>query len=300
MRPLTKKNIFTLYIMYSSEESCSPSRRPPRRSGGSRSDVQTCFSYQSLAHIARRYNEANPSDKIPISRNRADLWNAIKEKTPQCSNERCWTTASWLRSEDKSALVKEFKPPLPQGKNVWLNTDDINHVMDRYERIFPTFRFLGTFPIDIRSIDRGFREDLKRWLRSSKVKSIGLVLNLDEHDEPGSHWVSVYVDKTKRTVEYFDSFADETPDEVIDFYDDVKRYSSSKKRWKLLENTNTHQLQNSECGVYSIHFIVKRLSGSSFSKVVNDIIRDDKMNQNRRVFFDPNHTYDSMSEDSEY
>lgn len=291
--------------MYSSKESCSPSRRPLRKSGGTyvantADDIQTCFSYQSLARIARRYNDANPNDKIHISRNRSDLWKSIKQKTPRCRNERCWTTASWLHPADKSSLIREFKPPLPEGKNVWLNTDDIDHVIDRYERIFPTFRFLGTFPIDIRAIDKGFHEDLKRWLRSSKVKTIGLILNLDEHDEPGSHWVAVFVDKTKHTVEYFDSFADRTPDEVLDFYDDVKHYSPNRRhRWTLVENTTPHQLQNSECGVYSIHFIVKRLTGSSFSEVVNDIIRDDKMNQNRKVFFDPNHTYDStMSDDS--
>lgn len=277
-------------MSYSSSESCSPAK--PGSGGAHASRIQTCFSYQSLAKIARRHNEANPQNPIPISRSRDELWTAIKSRMPQCHNERCWTTVKWLPSKDRESLVEEFKPPLPKGANVWLNTDDIDHVIDRYERIFPDFRFMGTFPIDFRVYERGAMQDLRRWLKSSHVKSIGMVLNLDEHDEPGSHWVAVFVDKPNRTVEYFDSFADETPDEVLQFFEDVKR-SAPHARWTLKENNVAHQRGNTECGVYSIHFIVKRLTGASFSQVIHDIVRDDRMNKNRKVFFDPHNVYDS-------
>ena len=48
--------------------------------------------------------------------------------------------------------------------------------------------FQGVFPID---------------LLPSRQKG-SYVINLDEHDQPGSHWVAVYDDGDK--VEYFDSF----------------------------------------------------------------------------------------------
>lgn len=271
---------------YSPRNSCSPAKAKALRSKS-----KTCFSYQSLAKIARRFNAANPSQKITISNNRDELWAAIKRRIPECHNERCWINAKWIPYRVQTELVEEFKPPIPKGKNAWLNTDDIDHVIDRYERIFPAFRYIGTYPIDFTDVAPEVLNNLKRWLRSSKIKSIGLILNLDEHDEPGSHWVAVFMDKTRRSFEYFDSFGQSAPEEVNDLFEDVEYYSD--KRWKFLENGIVHQLRNSECGVYAIHFIVKRLSGSSFHSVVSDIIRDDEMNAERQTYFDPNFAYDN-------
>jgi hypothetical protein len=50
-------------------------------------------------------------------------------------------------------------------------------------------------------------------------------------------------------------------------------------------NSKQHQFDNSECGVYSINFIVRLVGGESFDSVINDITKDEKMNQNRKVYF---------------
>ncbi len=46
-----------------------------------------------------------------------------------------------------------------------------------------------------------------------------------------------------------------------------------------------HQFDNSECGVYSINFIIRLVSGESFDSVINDITKDEEMNANRKVYF---------------
>lgn len=267
--------------MYSSTESCSPIRRSSRQQGG----VRTCFSYQSLARIARRFNEANPSNPIVVSRNRDELWHAIRQRIPECKDERCWIQARWMTGDDESVIEEDFKPPIPQGKYAWLNSDDIDRVLYQYERIVPTFRFVGTHPVDFQSVTPAVWSMMKQHIRSSRVKMIGLVLNLDYHDEPGSHWVAVLLDKSSRTLEYFDSFGDDAPPEVY------KLSERLPHGWSMVVNKVAHQQKNSECGNYAINFIVQRISGSSFKQVTSNVIRDERMNSKRRDFFDPHHSY---------
>ena len=50
-------------------------------------------------------------------------------------------------------------------------------------------------------------------------------------------------------------------------------------------NNVQHQFKNSECGVYSINFIVRLVQGDKFDDVINNITYDDKMNENRKVYF---------------
>jgi hypothetical protein len=46
-----------------------------------------------------------------------------------------------------------------------------------------------------------------------------------------------------------------------------------------------HQFDNSECGVYSINFVVRLVGGESFDSVINDITKDEEMNANRKLYF---------------
>ena len=117
-------------LMYSSVESCSPTRRRDRRDrrdgrDGGGGSVKSCFSYQSLARIARRFNEANPSKPIPMLRSRDELWHAIRQRIPECKDERCWIQSRWVTDGDRTTIEEDFKPPIPQGKYAWLNSDDI-------------------------------------------------------------------------------------------------------------------------------------------------------------------------------
>jgi hypothetical protein len=50
-------------------------------------------------------------------------------------------------------------------------------------------------------------------------------------------------------------------------------------------NNIQHQFENSECGVYSINFIIRLVSGETFDSVINDITKDEEMNFNRKVYF---------------
>lgn len=273
--------------MYATKRRCSPSSN---RASNNDSPFQSCFTWQSLERIARRYNETNPHDKIVLYRNREQLWRAIKKKMPQCNDEKCWAQSRFLRQDDREAVLVDFKPPIPLGQYTWLTTEDIERVLRGYVRAFPKFDFMGAHPLDFETYDPTFHP-LSTVLDAPKrgKTAVGLVLNLDKSNDPGSHWVAVYFDFKTKTMEYFDSFGVVAPKLVRDFYEHLK-----KKGWTYKQNKYTHQRKNTECGVYAIHFIVKRLLGQSFDKTVEDIIGDAKMNANRQEFFDPLETYKSM------
>ncbi len=114
-------------------------------------------------------------------------------------------------------------------------------------------------------------------------KNIGTVLNMDTSDKGGSHWVSIFFKASKGyQFDYFDSVGNEPPPEVQKLINDIKkRYSSMKVNINRID----HQLGSTECGVYSINFIINRLNGKSFESVSKNIIRDSEMNKKRKVFF---------------
>jgi hypothetical protein len=216
------------------------------------------------------------------------LWKEIRQRVPECANESdvCWTRVSWLGNKDKKEIIEDFKPPIPKGKNEWLTTEDIDRVLLQYQRVFPNFVFIGTFPIDFETI---FKDDMKYLKKvisapTSKTRYIGIVLNLDSHDEPGSHWVAIVIDKHDRSFEYFDSFGDPAPDEVKELF---QTCCGESKGYKMKVNTVQHQRQNNECGNYSINFIVQRISGRTFEQITRNVVRDAEMNKRRSIFFDP-------------
>ena len=45
---------------------------------------------------------------------------------------------------------------------------------------------------------------------------MGVILNLDKHNQPGSHWVALYIDTDgDQSVEYYASFAEEPPESLM-------------------------------------------------------------------------------------
>tara|TARA_B100000963_G_scaffold222068_1_gene193575 strand:+ start:698 stop:1789 length:1092 start_codon:yes stop_codon:yes gene_type:complete len=60
------------------------------------------------------------------------------------------------------------------------------------------------------------------------------------------------------------------------------------KSFRLYYNTNRFQYKNSECGVYSMHFIEEFLNGKSFEEITNNIFNDDEINKKRNFYYRPN------------
>ena len=103
------------------------------------------------------------------------------------------------------------------------------------------FNFRGCF----------MKDSLPRQIHSSESR----VVNLQNSDSTGSHWVAYFNDPAFDKVEYFDSFGVIPPGE-IEFY-----LRSSKK--PLVYNSTQHQnLRSVLCGWFCMLFINERWKGA--------------------------------------
>lgn len=264
----------------------------------------SCYSLNSLKKMATVYNRNNKKNKINVNLNRKKIWlqlnNKLKKKK-YCNNENesCWIDkVPYFKNINNDELKYfTFKPKMPSNwkRNMkeWLSTIDIENVMEQYEQKHNEFFFFGAVPIDFDkeySLNRCIVDEICKIsleeLIKDKLTKLGFVFNLDPHDKPGSHWVSMYADLEKMEVYYYDSYGIYPPKEVENLMFRMKEQAKSlNKNMKLYYNDIRHQYKDSECGVYSMNFIIEFLNGKSFKRIIKRIINDDIMNKKRYDYF---------------
>lgn len=298
----SRKTRTRAHSTYISPRACSPLRKSTFRA----SDFNTCYTLEALKTIRGAYNKTAPSkDKIPVRKTKKGLWNAIKEKIDQmnpkegCEGEWCWVKQPFMRNvTDPELKLLTFKPPIPKGKYDWLSTDDIDRVMKQYTKMHPDLYFMGTWPMDFEKLHKKFRTFDPQKIQSKGKKTVALVLNEDNSTQPGSHWVGLFINLPNRQVHFFDSYGKKPLPPVCKWLTNVNNRIKRAKGNKgnpltVLWNPHRHQYANSECGVYTINFIIKRLEGKSFKSIVNNQIKDEEMNKRRSTFFNPFDKYDN-------
>ena len=67
--------------------------------------------------------------------------------------------------------------------------------------------------------------------------------------------------------------------------EDLNNSNIYLKDFDIRYNKIRHQFKNSECGVYSMNFIIRLLNGESFNAITQNITKDDDMNECRKVYF---------------
>lgn len=216
-------------------------------------------------------------------------------------DERCIVNRANIPYREKKRLLDlYFRPPIPQAwkekPDTWLNSDDIQAVMKQYEKAYPYYKFLEVAPIDF-SIKDPYQEDPKKCLNDSfcKVnlqeelkagkKILGAIFNLDPHTKGGSHWVGLCIKLEENIVCYFDSYGVEPPSQIARF---MRYLTMQNPKMTLQSNGRRFQHSNTECGMYSLYFIIRMIEGESFKQFCKKRIPDKYMLQFRKILFDPN------------
>ena len=105
------------------------------------------------------------------------------------------------------------------------------------------------------------------------IKNDAYVINLDEYDDIGTHWVALYYDKN--TVVYFDSFGIEhIPDEIMKFISKNKEIKTNIFRIQAYDSIM--------CGYFCIGFINYMIRGEDLIDYTNlfspsDFDKDDRI-----------------------
>tara|TARA_B100000214_G_scaffold364127_1_gene330362 strand:- start:166 stop:1029 length:864 start_codon:yes stop_codon:yes gene_type:complete len=278
---------------------CSPSKKNNKIS---------CLDYTLLKKIASILKKFDYDIKIFKTKKRLhdEISKYIKKDT-DCNKESCWKSIGIIKNEltekEKELFENSFRPDMPDewkdNPNAWLSTSDINRVMEQYEDAYPKFQYLGANPIDFDTeISKG--KCVSNELCNINIKDIrkdgkdtlGMVFNTDPHDQSGQHWFSLYIDLKginiieKPCIYYFDSLASKPKNEVVEFVKRVQEQCCEiNKDISFLYNDIRHQHNNTECGVYCIHFLVSMLKGKNFKNYIRNKRNDKEMEEFRNFFF---------------
>lgn len=255
----------------------------------------TCFTLDALERIAQKYNEKNP-DKIKLSKNKRVLWNRIRSKlSNKCNTEWCWLDQDFANNSLKKLKKNVFRPKMPsswkKNKYEWLSTTDINVVMKQYEKEYPNFRFIGPVPVDcyIGSNLSCELTNLDIVKTFKKINKLGIIYNLDYSYQSGSHWVGLFVDGVKEHIVYFDSVGTPPPEEIKYLMEKIKsEFKKEGKDYKIIISKKSHQYGNTECGIYSMNFIIQMLKGKTLGKLNQKRIPDKVMNEMRKYLYRSN------------
>ena len=193
----------------------------------------------------------------------------MTNKLNNCNDESCWLQELDY-SQKKTIHEKSFSPykPTEWKKNPveWLSNFDILNVLKQYEEKHSDFKFIGPTPIDFNSTPGNdgkcvWQELCVFQLQKYKdlgINKVGVIFNLDKHDQSGSHWVSLFISIKDNLIYYFDSAANEIPVEIKKFIELVSLQSGNKLKF-LTNIPHQHQYGNTECGMYSLYFIITML-----------------------------------------
>ena len=273
---------------------------------------ETCIPPRSLHTIQRVWNRLHPDDPIRVAGRRkgtrkagvgnagvldTSLWKAIRtmmQRRFQCATEFCMVENMPGLSKDERANLKGyFRPEKPDAwekkPTTWLDSFNIEDVMEQYEEAYPHFEFIGPVPIDFDAPDgewgRCIVDELCKLqiakLAAAGTQQVGIIFNLDKHDEPGSHWVCAFLDIPKSSAYYFDSYGYEPPEEIVVLFDRLRKQGIQHTYY----NDVRHQRKGSECGMYCLYTIISLVLGKSFYEVSTRIVDDDTMNALRDVLF---------------
>jgi hypothetical protein len=275
-------------------------------------DTDSCLTSTALNKLVEAWNKevSNPQFKISASQSQnkiyRDMVSVFNQSNSRLVPEHKWWEQPWVKkhlslNEIDEIKHKHYAPEAPDSwisnPTEWLSTLDIDAKLEQYEVKYPEFKYFGATPIDFSlktstgscQVNSLCNINLKALL-SLKVpkRYIGAVFNLDKHDEPGSHWIAMFVNIPKKEINYWDSYGIKPPQEVEELMNKlVQQGKECTPRIDFTKNINTrrHQYKGSECGVYSCNFIIQQLEKKSFKEVVNNIISDDEMNARRWKFF---------------
>lgn len=259
----------------------------------------TCYTTELLLELKNKWNSRHNDVKIETN-NPKEIWDFLNKNLKNvCDEEKCWLKQGFVDEQTQNKIKSlAFPPETPlewrKDPNTWLTSVDITEVMSQYEKKYKCFKFIGPSPIDF---DKKLNNEkcvweelcdfsLKKYLYN-KINKIGIIFNLDRHNEPGSHWVSLFINLKKGIIFYFDSTGDTAPPEVKVLAERIiKQGADNDINLEFHQNKKRHQKENTECGMYSLFFIISMLKDArSVEFFKRSEIPDKKMEQFRKIYF---------------
>jgi hypothetical protein len=261
----------------------------------------TCYTNKSLYKLRDLWNARHPDLKINTN-NPKEIHRLLSEFLRNvCNKESCWLKQKADFGQVNSDMADSFAPESPNewksNPNEWLSSIDIMNVMKQYEKAYKCFDFIGPSPIDFdtRKLygecvwDELCNFSLAEQIKNGKTK-IGIIFNTDPHNKPGQHWISMFINIKSKKIFFFDSTGDKQAPEIKVLVDRITEQGlalTPKIAFKYDSNEGIeHQYGNTECGIYSLFFIVHMLEDKMTEHYLKThILKDEYMSKFRKVYF---------------
>ncbi|MFA6165775.1 MAG: Ulp1 family isopeptidase [Gemmatimonadaceae bacterium] len=265
------------------------------------------------------YAAATPSTSrlLPTAPERATKVVLAAAEALECESESCVIThpafRRFVEAEriiDPSVIDRDlemrFKAEGPRSSTRLLNNFNIDETLRRWARLFPDFypcpfammdfdRTREPFAtVDILDVLAGRAPlDLGAGLGVVRrpARCFGCVVNTDTSSGPGKHWVAVFVDcrAPPWTVEYFNSAGNPPPRAMVGWMERTRARllegSAGAQVFSVPVTDMDHQESQTECGLYALFYIRRRLEGTPYRFFFEQKVPDDAMTKFRAFVF---------------
>jgi hypothetical protein len=102
---------------------------------------------------------------------------------------------------------------------------------------------------------------MKRQVAGGRFKRLGTLVNIG-----GFHWAAVYVSKKDKALEYFDPMGHRPNARLVDLLGTVSVRVGEElgvPALKIYISKGVHQTEGVQCGLYSLTYILRRLTGTA-------------------------------------
>jgi hypothetical protein len=241
---------------------------------------KSCLSPDALKHLVHLWNGKHKTSKIPSgivdpAKQLSELRKRAREQFKDEKKPVDIAIADHLDATASQVVAKNFRPNKPASwkskPKEWLTNFDIDVVMAQYNSLTEfKYRFLGVFPVDFAEplaelggkcyIPEMCALRLTELIDSGK-QFTGFIINLDKHNESGSHWTSIFAVLDPKLPSYgayyYDSIGRQWPPEIerylLTWQTQMKAVYPAKD-FKLDWSRAAHQHANTECGMFSMMF----------------------------------------------
>jgi hypothetical protein len=226
-----------------------------------------------------------------------------------CNSEVCVLNAPEVKQAVGNETIKKelavnFKELGPRDSNAWLSNVNLDRTLQKWAVEFPdlyvwpycmsdfykTKGSLATIKV-VDILNGTASQEIATGRVTRKCTRMACVLNTDVHTGRGIHWVCVFVDcsKSPYSIEYWNSAGNPPFNSVVRWMEETR---ADLKKYKPNISVNTysvtsvpHQESNSECGVYTLFYIRKRLEGTPIQYFMDKRIPDEVMTEFRKYLF---------------
>ena len=209
------------------------------------------------------------------------------------------TIAAMGDEEFVSTIIQRFKVFAPQGNKLFSNFNE-NLILKQLNAAVPTFQNFDCVLMDFHEDPSNPLSEIcsgeTNWfidkIRSGDILTFGTIPNtlVSKGDTTKvGHWVALFGDfrGSKWTIEYYNSTGSNAPKGMWIWMQRLANLiSESCNHGCIAINVSNvaSQKGGTECGIYSLHYILCRLCGIDYRVFRKDVIKDSEVQKLRRLF----------------